>query len=91
MEHALWYLFVGTRGGETRVQIVKALSTRPKNANQLADDLDYSYNTIRYHLDQLEEHDVVETGDEEYGTLYFLTDQFRQHRDVFDRITEEVD
>jgi len=91
MEQALWYLFVGTRGGETRVRIVQALSTHPKNANQLADELDYSYNTVRYHLDRLEEHDVVEAGEAEYGTLYFLTNQFEQHRDVFDRIVEDVD
>lgn len=90
MEQALWYLFVGTRGGETRVEIVRALSDRPKNANQLAAELEYSYNTVRYHLDQLADHDVVTEGDAEYGTLYFLTDRFEQYRDVFDRIATEV-
>jgi len=35
--------------------------------------------------------DVVERGGDEYGALYFLTDRFEDHRDVFDRITEEMD
>jgi len=91
MEHALWYLFVGTRGGSTRVQIVRALSSHPKNANQLATELDLSYTTVRYHLDRLGEHDVLTEGTESYGTLYFLTDAFEQHRDVFERITREVE
>lgn len=91
MEKALWYLFAGTRGGENRVRIVRAIDERPRNANQLADHLDVDYNTARHHLDMLQEHDVIETGDQEYGKLYFLTDRFDQHRDAFERITDEVD
>lgn len=91
MEKALWYLFVGTRGGKNRSRIVRSLSARPKNANQLADDLDLDYNTIRHHLDMLIEHDVVEPGDADYGTLYFLTDQFKHHRDTFDDIIDHME
>lgn len=86
MEKALWYLFVGTRGGPNRVRIVRALSERPRNANQLSECLDVDYNTVRYHLDMLLDHDVVERGDADYGTLYFLTDQFERYRDTFEEI-----
>jgi len=91
MEQALWYLFAGTRGGENRARIVHALDERPRNANQLADHLAVDYNTVRHHLDMLVEHDVVEKGDEDYGALYFLTDQFDGYRDEFDRILDHVD
>ncbi|SFR53210.1 ArsR/SmtB family transcription factor [Halogeometricum limi] len=91
MKKALWYLFAGTRGGENRVRIVLALSNRPMNANRLATELDVGYRTIRHHLDLLEEHDVVESGDSDYAKLYFLTDRFERHRDTFERITEHVD
>ncbi len=91
MEKALWYLFAGTRGGENRVRIVRELDDRPRNANQLADELDIDYNTVRHHLDMLTEHDVAETGDQEYGKLYFLTDRFDHHREAFERITDEVE
>jgi hypothetical protein len=33
---------------------------------------------------------VIESGDQEYGRLYFLTDRFERHRDEFDAITEHV-
>lgn len=91
MEKALWYLLAGTRGGANRARIIHALSERPRNANQLAEDLDVSYKTVRHHLDMLEDHNVVETGGEEYGKLYFLTDQFEHHRETFETITEELD
>ncbi|WP_049890566.1 helix-turn-helix domain-containing protein [Halogeometricum borinquense] len=91
MEKALWYLFAGTRGGENRVRIVHALSDRPMNANQLATELNVGYRTIRHHIELLEEHDVVEGGDNDYGKLYFLTDRFETYRDTFEQITEHVD
>lgn len=86
MEQALWYLFVGTRGGSTRVAIVHAIDERPRNANQLAEAIEMDYNTVRHHLETLEEHDVLERGQEGYGALYFLTDRFEAHREEFHEI-----
>lgn len=91
MEQALWYLFVGTRGGSTRVDIVAALDDRPRNANQLAEAIDMDYNTVRHHLDKLGDHDVVERGQEGYGGMYFLTDRFEAHREAFREITAHMD
>jgi DNA-binding transcriptional ArsR family regulator len=91
MEKALWYLLVGTRGGKNRVRIIDALSERPRNANQLSEHLDVDYNTVRHHLDMLLDHDVIETGGDDYGTLYFLTDQFEHHREEFEEITAQMD
>jgi DNA-binding transcriptional ArsR family regulator len=91
MEKAIWYLFVGTRGGQNRARLVRALEDRPRNANQLSDALALEYNTIRYHLEKLEAHDIVETGGEDYGEMYFLTDRFEHHREEFERIIENVE
>ena len=91
MEKALWYLLAGTRGGENRARLIRALDERPRNANKLAEALEVDYNTVRHHLDVLLDHDVVERGGDDYGALYFLTDQFEDHRDVFERVTEEMD
>lgn len=90
MEKALWYLIAGTRGGENRARIVRLLDERPRNANQLADELDVDYNTITHHLDKLTDHDVVEPGGDDYGTLYFLTDRFERNRETFEEITEHL-
>ncbi|MFB6162277.1 MAG: ArsR/SmtB family transcription factor [Halococcoides sp.] len=90
MEKALWDLLAGTRGGANRARIIRLLDERPRNANRLADALDVDYNTIRHHLDVLTDHDVVEAGGEDYGELYFLTDQFEANRDTFEGITDQV-
>lgn len=91
MEKALWYLFAGTRGGGTRVRVVRELDDRPRNANELAERLDLDYNTVTHHLDMLQEHDVVESGGNDYGKMYFLTDRFEGHRETFEEITAEVE
>lgn len=91
MKKALWYLFAATRGGENRVRLVQAIRSHPKNANQLSNTLDLGYNTVRYHLDLLIEHNVIEEGNQEYGRLYFLTEQFEQHLEEFDSIIENME
>jgi len=91
MEKALWYLFAGSRGGTNRVRIVKELRDRPRNANELADELDVDYNTITHHLDMLTEHDVVEPSDHDYGKMYFLTYRFEQHSETFKQIASKVE
>ncbi|MFB6146542.1 MAG: winged helix-turn-helix domain-containing protein [Halobacteriaceae archaeon] len=91
MEQALWYLLHGTRGGATRAEIIRALSERPRNANQLADAVDVDYNTVRHHLDTLQEHDVVEESGDDYGNTYFLTDRFEHYRAEFEEITATLD
>ncbi|ERG97528.1 MAG: putative transcriptional regulator, partial [Haloquadratum sp. J07HQX50] len=91
MEKALWYVFVGSRGGTNRVRIVRELESRPHNANELANQLEVDYNTITHHLDVLVEHNVVEPGGNDYGQLYFLTDQFKHNWETFETISAEVE
>ena len=90
MEKALWYLLVGTRGGKNRVRIIRSLDERPRNANQIANELDVDYNTVRHHLDMLLDHDVIERGGDDYGAMYFLTDQFEHNRETFENVTEHM-
>lgn len=90
MKKTLWHLIASTSGGSTRARIIQELSERPRTASQLAERVDYTYNTVRYHLELLEENNIVETGGAEYSRMYHLTDVFGQHRDEFDRIVEEA-
>jgi DNA-binding transcriptional ArsR family regulator len=91
MEKVLWYLLAGTRGGENRARIIRALRDRPRNANQLAEHLDLDYNTIRYHLDTLTDHDVLETSGDGYGKVYLPTDRFENHGEEFERILRQIE
>lgn len=91
MEKALWYLLAGTRGGENRARIIESLDERPRNANQLSEHLEVDYNTVRHHLDMLVDHNVLECSGDEYGAMYFLTDQFKHNREVYDQITDQME
>lgn len=90
MEAVLWYVLTGTRGGENRVRILQALDTRPRNANQLAEDLELDYKTVRHHLDTLMDNDIVTSSGDDYGAIYMPTEQARDHWDIIEQIIEQV-
>lgn len=89
MDAVLWQVLAGTRGGPNRAQILKALKDRPRNRNQLAEDLDLNYKTIEHHLEVLEDNGIVKSTDMDYGAVYLLTDRAEQHWDQITEITEE--
>jgi DNA-binding transcriptional ArsR family regulator len=91
MEAVLWYVLTGTRGGANRVRIVRALDERPRNANQLAEDLDLDYKTVRHHLDVLTENDIVRSSGDDYGAVYLPTDRARANWETVEEILEKVE
>jgi DNA-binding transcriptional ArsR family regulator len=91
MDTVLWQTLAGTRGGPNRARILAALAERPRNANKLADEMDLAYNTVRYHLDVLEDNGVVTSSDAEYGTVYLPSERTRNHWDTVEQIVSQVD
>lgn len=91
MDGVLWYVLASSRGGPTRVRIVRAIDERPRNANQLATELDLDYTTVRHHLDVLMENNVLRRSGEEYAAVYLFTDQLRSNWDTVEEILRTVD
>ncbi|MEF8790201.1 MAG: winged helix-turn-helix domain-containing protein [Haloarculaceae archaeon] len=91
MEGVLWYLLASSRGGPTRVRIVRALDERPRNANQLAEALDLDYTTVRHHLEVLREDNVLRKVGGDYAAVYLFTDQVRANWGTVEEILETVD
>ncbi|WP_248896363.1 winged helix-turn-helix domain-containing protein [Haloplanus halobius] len=91
MRQLLWWLIGGSRGGENRLRIVRALHKRPRNTNQLSEDLDLNYKTVQHHLEVLGENDIVTTEGDTYGKMYFLTDRMERNLDILDEIAEQAD
>ena len=85
----LWWLIAGSKGGENRARIIKELNNRPYNVNQLAEKLYLDYKTVRYHIDILEENDIVESTGKKYGALYFLKNKMETEYNVFLDIWKE--
>ncbi|QLG64227.1 winged helix-turn-helix transcriptional regulator (plasmid) [Halorarum salinum] len=91
MEGVLWYLLASSRGGPTRVRLVRAIEARPRNANQLASALDLDYTTVRHHLDVLLENNVVRRAGGDYGAVYLFTEQAKSNWGTVEEIVETVD
>ena len=91
MEGVLWYVLASSRGGPTRVRIVRALDERPRNANQLAEALDYDYTTIRHHLDVLMDNSVVRRAGDDYGAAYLFTEQAKANWETVEEVLDTVD
>lgn len=91
METVLWQALAGTRGGPNRARILRTLDDRPRNANQLADDLGLAYNTVRHHLDVLEQNNIITSGEKSYATVYLPSDRARSNWDTVETIISQVE
>lgn len=90
MEGLLWWLIAGTRGGINRARIINELNKRPYNANQLANNLQLHYKTVRHHIDVLIKNNiVVAAGEEQYGTIYMLSNTMKENFEAFREIWKE--
>lgn len=90
LRRLLWYLLGGTRGGPSRVEILKALRQRPLNANQLSETVGLDYKTVEHHLRVLRENGLVTSEKGTYGALLFLSstieDAWPLVEEIWDRI-----
>ncbi|ELZ81750.1 putative DNA binding protein [Haloferax elongans ATCC BAA-1513] len=91
MEAVLWYVLTGTRGGENRVRILRTIDSQPQNANQLAEELDLDYKTVRHHLDVLMDNNVVQRSGDDYGAVYLPSGRCRANWETVEQIIEQVD
>ena len=89
-KNLFWFLFVGTRGGNTRVRIITQLRNKPSNKNQLAKDLGMDYKGIEHHLKTLETSNLVTKLGGKYGVTYFVSPVFEEAEAVFDEIVIQL-
>lgn len=91
MKRLLWYLIAGTRGGTNRAKIINFLNERPYNANQLSNLLNLDYKTITHHLKVLEDNEIISSGEEKYGNLYFITEKMENNYKEFLEIWKNIE
>lgn len=91
MKNLVWYLFAGTRGGETRAIIVKSLKKKPINLNQLSKELDLDYKTVQHHIRILSDNNILTAINKgKYGAVYFVSDEMQKMWNEFGEIWEKV-
>ncbi len=86
----LWWLLAGTSGGLSRGKIIEAITEKPMNANEIADELHLDYKTVRHHLDVLKKNNLVTTMGSGYGTMYFPSEILEENMKYFDEIWDKI-
>ena len=86
-----WFLFVGSRGSDSRIRIMSVLRKRPGNTNQLSRELGMDYKGIQHHIKILEENNLVKKIGNQYGLIYCVSALFENSEAVFDEIVDRLE
>ncbi|MEM3143418.1 MAG: winged helix-turn-helix domain-containing protein [Candidatus Nitrosotenuis sp.] len=85
-QRLLLYVFAGTRGGFTRLQIIHMLQTRPMNTNQIASAMGLDYKAIQHHLEVLEKNNIVGQIGPKYGSMFYLSNYLESNIMALDSV-----
>lgn len=72
-----------------RIRLLRVISAKPLNANQLAKELGVDYTTVRHHLDTLVKNGVLEAVGEKYGTIFYLSKSLTENSGLVKEILDE--
>jgi predicted transcriptional regulator len=84
--NVLYWLLVNSLGGKNRIKILNELFQNPSNTHELSKNLDIEYKTVQYHLQVLEDNNLIESAGKKYGKTYFITDKLTENKKYFDEI-----
>jgi DNA-binding transcriptional ArsR family regulator len=87
----LLYVFTATRGGFTRLQMIRLLSEKPRNTNQLALDMGLDYKAIQHHVMILEKNNLVTKVGEKYGAIFHLSNYLEANILALDDVVTKLE
>jgi DNA-binding transcriptional ArsR family regulator len=83
-------MLAGTLGGYTRGFIIKKLTYKPYNTNQLVEALNIDYKTTSHHLDVLANNGMITTEGDKYTKIYFLSKDMEANLSGFNLIWDKL-
>jgi DNA-binding transcriptional ArsR family regulator len=90
-KYLIEYLISATRGGMTRLKIIRALKKQAMNINKISSMLKFDYKTVQHHLKVLEENRIIEaTKKGSYGALYHLTRDMEEQWELIEEIIQDL-
>jgi DNA-binding transcriptional ArsR family regulator len=75
----LYWMLSASKGGPTRIRILKTLSGKPMNLRKLALELALDYKTVQGHIEMLAENGIVYTPKQGYGQVLFISPDWEEN------------
>jgi DNA-binding transcriptional ArsR family regulator len=85
MKRLLYWLLQGTKGGPTRINLIRILEKKPLNLRQLSLASGLDYKTVEHHVRLLMENSMLEVSGDGYGKIYFVAESvssLKEFRDI---------
>lgn len=89
-KNVLYWLIANSLGGVNRGRIIIELLKKTQNANELSNNLNPEYKTVRYHLKVLEENKIITSVGGGYGKTYFPSEQLEENKQDFEEIWDKI-
>ncbi len=77
----LFWLLEGTKGGATRIKLLRILIKKPSNIRQLSISSGLDYKTTEHHIDLMEKNSILECVGNKYGRVYFISEKILNEDD----------
>lgn len=87
----LLYVFTATRGGFTRIQMIRLLSEKPMNTNQLASEIGLDYKAIQHHIGVLEKNNLITKIGAKYGATFHLSNYLEANILALDEVVTKLE
>jgi predicted transcriptional regulator len=86
----LWFLFAGTRGGDSRIKLLDLIIKNPLNINKISEELQLDYKTIQHHIHVLEKNNLITKIGDKYGALYFISNYMQKNIESYYNIKNKL-
>lgn len=83
-------LILGRKGGKTTIKIIDRILKQPYNLNQLSNELNLDYKTIKYHMNLILKSKLVVQGEMKYGSLYYPTQKLINNLSDYEQIKKYI-
>jgi len=83
-------MFAGTLGGYTRGFIIKMLTHKPYDTNQLVEALNIDYKTASHHLDVLANNGMITIEGDKFSKICFISKVMKANLNDFNQIWEKL-
>ncbi|MBU0586417.1 winged helix-turn-helix domain-containing protein [Candidatus Micrarchaeota archaeon] len=74
MKRLLFWLLEGSKGGPTRIALLRLLFKKPMNMRRLSLAAKLDYKTTEHHVELMRKNSILECAGNGYGKVYFISE-----------------